>query len=73
MPFLIFMTALIIWRTLPRLLQERKPREIAAVCLISAIAMYYALCVAIRVNSYSPVEALMVWLHDDLSIGYVDS
>jgi hypothetical protein len=72
MPFLIVMTAIVVWRVLPRLLQERQPREIVAVCVISAIAMYYAFCIAIRVDTFSPVEALLMWMHDDLSIGYSD-
>ncbi|MDR0857738.1 MAG: hypothetical protein LBN97_01765 [Oscillospiraceae bacterium] len=70
MVYLVILSGLIIWRIVPRLAAERQPREIIAVCVISAIAMYYALGIAIRVDTFSPVEAVLMWLHDEMAVGY---
>ncbi|MDR0819812.1 MAG: hypothetical protein LBN43_09625 [Oscillospiraceae bacterium] len=55
---------------LPGLIKRRDAKEIAAVTLITAAALYYFVCYALSVNAWSPMDRLVHWLESGLGLSY---
>jgi len=70
MVFILLYIAVIVIFTVPQLIKRRRLNEIAAVAVITAFGIYYAILFAESEEGFSPVAALLKWLDIGVGLSY---